>query len=69
MQSSEIVLYNLSKQAMKDGFEFDRLYRHLYNEDFYIKAYTKIKVVQQKALMKKRQMDLVEKRFKRLLNH
>lgn len=42
MQSSEIVLYNLSKQAMKDGFEFDRLYRHLYNEDFYIKAYTKI---------------------------
>lgn len=42
MQRSEIVLYNLSKQAMKDGFEFDRLYRHLYNEDFYIKAYTKI---------------------------
>ena len=42
MQSSEIVLYNLSKQAMKDGFQFDRLYRHLYNEDFYIKAYTKI---------------------------
>lgn len=42
MQSSEIVLYNLSKQAMKDGFNFDRLYRYLYNEDFYIKAYTKI---------------------------
>jgi len=42
MQSSEIVLYNLSKQAMKDGYTFDRLYRHLYNEDLYIKAYTKI---------------------------
>lgn len=42
MQSSEIVLYNLSKQAMKDDYEFGRLYRHLYNEDFYIKAYSKI---------------------------
>lgn len=39
MQNSEIVLYNLSKQAMKNEFQFDRLYRHLYNEDFYRKAY------------------------------
>lgn len=42
MQSSEIVLYNLSKQAMKDGFQFNRLYRHLYNKDFYIKAYNNL---------------------------
>ena len=42
MQSSEIVLYNLSKQAMKDDFQFNRLYRHLYNEDFYITAYNNL---------------------------
>ena len=42
MQSSEIVLYNLSKQAIKDGYVFDRLYRHLYNKDFYLTAYKKI---------------------------
>lgn len=42
MQSSEIVLYNLSKQAIKDDYEFSRLYRHLYNDDFYLKAYTNI---------------------------
>jgi group II intron reverse transcriptase/maturase len=42
MQSSEIVLYNLSKQARKEGYLFDRLYRNLYNKEFYIKAYAKI---------------------------
>lgn len=39
MQNSTIVLYHLSNQAIKDDFVFDRLYRQLYNEDFYIKAY------------------------------
>ena len=42
MQNSEIVLYNLSKQASKDNYQYDRLYRNLYNKALYIKAYTKI---------------------------
>ncbi|MEH6892675.1 reverse transcriptase domain-containing protein [Bacillus sp. JJ864] len=42
MQNSEIVLYNLSKQANKENYRYDRLYRNLFNKDFYYKAYTKI---------------------------
>jgi len=42
VQNSEIVVCNLSKQATKADFKFDRLYRHLYNKDFYYKAYAKI---------------------------
>lgn len=42
MQSSENVLYNLSKRAKDEHFIFDRLYRNLYNVNFYYKAYAKI---------------------------
>ena len=42
MQNSKIVLYNLSKQAEKENYRYDRLYRNFYNKEFYIKAYTKI---------------------------
>ncbi|WP_170289431.1 reverse transcriptase/maturase family protein [Metabacillus lacus] len=42
MQSSDIVLYNLSKQAAKEHYQYDRLYRNLYNEDFHSKAYDNI---------------------------
>jgi group II intron reverse transcriptase/maturase len=42
MQNSEVVLYSLSKQASKEDYRYDRLYRNLYNKEFYIKAYTKI---------------------------
>lgn len=42
LQNSEIVLYNLSKKAKDENFIFDRLYRNLYNEDFYYKAYSHI---------------------------
>lgn len=42
MQSSENVLYNLSKKAKDKNFIFDRLYRNLYNLDFYFKAYANI---------------------------
>ncbi|MFD0942672.1 group II intron reverse transcriptase/maturase [Savagea faecisuis] len=42
MQNSEVVLYNLSKQTSNKNFEFNRIYRNLFNEDFYIKAFTKI---------------------------
>lgn len=42
LQNSEIVLINLSKQAKKENYYFDRLYRNLYNPQMYIKAYTNI---------------------------
>lgn len=42
MQNSEVVLYNLSKQTENKDYVFDRLYRNLYNRDFYIVAYAKI---------------------------
>lgn len=42
MQNSETVLINLSKQASKRDYVFDRLYRNLYNPDFYVKAYANI---------------------------
>lgn len=42
LQNSEIVLYNLSKKAQDEKYQFERLYRNLYNEDFYYKAYTNI---------------------------
>jgi group II intron reverse transcriptase/maturase len=42
MQSSEIVLINLFKQAQNPKFKFDRLYRNLYNMDMYKKAYSNI---------------------------
>ncbi len=42
MQNSEVVLYNLSKQASKESYPLDRLYRNLYNKDFYIKAYENV---------------------------
>ncbi|WP_042353470.1 reverse transcriptase domain-containing protein, partial [Bacillus rubiinfantis] len=42
MQNSDVVLYNLSKQASKEDYRYDRLYRNLYNKEFYIKAYAKI---------------------------
>lgn len=42
MQNSEVVLHNLSKQAKNDNFTFNKIYRHLYNKDFYIKAYVNI---------------------------
>ena len=35
MQSSEVVLHNLSKQAVKQDHTFHKIYRHLYNVDFY----------------------------------
>lgn len=42
LQNSEIVLINLSKQARKRDYYFDKLYRILYNPQMYIKAYANI---------------------------
>lgn len=42
MQNSDVVLYNLSKHATKKEYRYDRLYRNLYNKDFYACAYKNI---------------------------
>lgn len=42
MQSSEIVLNNLSKQSLRENYRFNRLYRNFFNSDFYYKAYSNI---------------------------
>lgn len=42
MQNSEVVLYNLSKQAKNENFTFNKIYRNLYNKDFYYRAYANI---------------------------
>lgn len=42
MQNSEIVLYNLSKQAKNENYVFNKIYRNLYNKDLYYRAYANI---------------------------
>jgi group II intron reverse transcriptase/maturase len=39
MRSPQIVLENLQKNSSKKDYQFERLYRNLYNPDFYILAY------------------------------
>ncbi len=39
MRSPQIVLENLQRQSLKSGYGFERLYRNLYNPDFYLLAY------------------------------
>jgi group II intron reverse transcriptase/maturase len=42
MRNPDYVLENLRKQACKEDYKFDRLYRNLYNLDFYLEAYSNI---------------------------
>lgn len=43
MQKAETVLSILSEQSKKDtDHVFDRLYRNLFNSDFYVRAYQKM---------------------------
>jgi group II intron reverse transcriptase/maturase len=43
MQTAEYVLSILRKKSTNDiNYQFDRLYRNLFNEDFYLSAYNKI---------------------------
>ena len=42
MQNSEVILNNLTKQALKPEFMFRKLYRIFYNPDIYRKAYSNI---------------------------
>ncbi len=39
MRSPQIVLENLQRQSQKQDYQFERLYRNLYNPDFYLLAY------------------------------
>src|SRR6478735_1806723 len=39
MQSPIVVLSNLQKQSQKESYKFRRLYRNLYNSDFFLMAY------------------------------
>lgn len=42
MRSPENVLKSLSKQATREGYRYERLYRNLYNPEFYLLAYQNI---------------------------
>ena len=42
MRNPTHVLESLREQACKKGYKFDRLYRNLYNPEFYLEAYAKI---------------------------
>jgi hypothetical protein len=43
MQNAEVVLSLLSQKATQDStFVFNRLYRNLFNPDFYLLAYSNI---------------------------
>lgn len=42
MRNPNYVLESLQKQACKEDYYFDRLYRNLYNPDFYLEAYANI---------------------------
>lgn len=42
MRNPSQVLENLRKHACKEGYKYERLYRNLYNSDFYLEAYASI---------------------------
>lgn len=42
MRNPKIVLDSLTREALKPGCHFERLYRNLYNREFYYMAYSKI---------------------------
>jgi group II intron reverse transcriptase/maturase len=42
MRSPKVVLDNLAKQTTRENYIFQRLYRNLYNIEFYLTAYAKI---------------------------
>ena len=42
MRSPKIVLDNLASQSNRSDYKFRRLYRNLYNKEFYLSAYGRI---------------------------
>ena len=46
MRSPEVILKNLGNKATDNTYRFERLYRNLYNPEFFLLAYQKIAVSQ-----------------------
>lgn len=42
MRSPKIILENLQKHSLAEDYKYERLYRNLYNSDFYLQAYQNI---------------------------
>lgn len=42
MQKPEVVLNNLSKHAKDENYKYEKLYKYLYNPEFYLRAYGKM---------------------------
>ena len=42
MQKPDVVLNNLSKHAKDENYKYEKLYKYLYNPEFYLRAYGKI---------------------------
>ena len=42
MRSPKIILENLQKHSYEDNYKYERLYRNLYNPEFYLQAYQNI---------------------------
>ena len=42
MRSLKIILENLQKHSKEDNYKYERLYRNLYNPEFYLQAYQNI---------------------------
>jgi len=42
MRSPEIILENLQKHAKAENYQYERLYRNLYNPEFYLQAYQNV---------------------------
>ena len=42
MRSPKIILENLQKHSYEDNYKYEKLYRNLYNPEFYLQAYQNI---------------------------
>ncbi|MCS5149323.1 group II intron reverse transcriptase/maturase, partial [Staphylococcus aureus] len=42
MRNPDVVLNNLVSKSKEENYVFDRLYRNLYNPEFYLKAYANL---------------------------
>ena len=56
MRSPENVLESLKSKACNKSYKYERLYRNLYNPQFYLLAYQRIQAKLSKAKANKRRM-------------
>ena len=45
MRSPKIILENLQKHSKEENYKYERLYRNLYNEDFYLQALQNLSLI------------------------